>query len=69
MRLNPALASLVVQQSFPDNDNVVSRERARGHGDGANWSITVYAVCAVRKLTHGYGAGRAVALPASTLTA
>jgi hypothetical protein len=47
VRLNPALAQLVVQQSFPDNDNVYRASVREVTATALNWSITVFAVCAV----------------------
>ena len=46
VRLNPALAPLAVQQSFPDNDNVYRVTVREMTATPAAWSITVYAVCA-----------------------
>jgi hypothetical protein len=47
VRLNPVLAQLAVQQSFPDNDNVYRASVREITATGLNWSITVFAVCAV----------------------
>ena len=47
VRLNPLLTQLVVQQSFPDNDNVYRVTVREVTATAANWSITVFAVCAV----------------------
>ena len=47
VRLNPVLAQLAVQQSFPDNDNVYRASVREVSATAANWSITVFAVCAV----------------------
>ncbi|HEU5206297.1 MAG TPA: hypothetical protein VFT94_01695, partial [Gaiellaceae bacterium] len=46
VRLNPLLSALVVQQSFPDNDNVYRATVREVAATAANWSITVFAVCA-----------------------
>ena len=46
VRLNPSLAQLAVQQSFPDNDNVYRVTVREMAATAAAWSITVYAVCA-----------------------
>jgi hypothetical protein len=46
VRLNPLLTQLVVQQSFPDNDNVYRATVREVSATAANWSITVFAVCA-----------------------
>ena len=46
VRLNPGLAQLAVQQSFPDNDNVYRVTVREMTATAAAWSITVYAVCA-----------------------
>ena len=46
VRLNPYLTQLVVQQSFPDNDNVYRATVREVSATAANWSITVFAVCA-----------------------
>ena len=46
VRLNPTLAPLVVQQSFPDNDNVYRATVREVSATAANWSITVFAICA-----------------------
>ena len=47
VRLNPILPQLAVQQSFPDDDNTFRASVREVTATGANWSITVYAVCAV----------------------
>jgi hypothetical protein len=47
VRLNPSLTQLAVQQSFPDNDNVYRATVREITATAANWSITVFAVCAV----------------------
>ena len=47
VRLNPVLAQLAVQQSFPDNDNFYRASVREVTATAANWSITVFAVCAV----------------------
>ena len=46
VRLNPTLTQLVVQQSFPDNDNVYRATVREVSATAANWSITVFAICA-----------------------
>jgi hypothetical protein len=46
VRLNPLLTQLVVQQSFPDNDNTYRATVREVSATAANWSITVFAVCA-----------------------
>jgi len=46
VRLNPLLNALVVQQSYPDNDNVYRVTVREVAATAANWSITVLAVCA-----------------------
>jgi hypothetical protein len=46
VRLNPLLTQLDVQQAFPDNDNTVRATVREVTATAANWSITVYAVCA-----------------------
>jgi len=46
VRLNPLLAQLNVQQAFPDNDNVFRATVREVTATAANWSITVFAVCA-----------------------
>jgi hypothetical protein len=46
VRLNPQLTALVVQQSYPDNDNVYRATVREVTATAANWSITVFAVCA-----------------------
>jgi hypothetical protein len=46
MRLNPTLAQLDVQQSYPDNDNVYRATVRETVATAASWSITVFAVCA-----------------------
>ena len=45
VRLNPTLTPLVVQQSFPDNDNVYRATVREVSATAANWSITVFAIC------------------------
>jgi hypothetical protein len=47
VRLNPVLAQLAVQQSFPDNDNVYRASVREVTATALNWSVTVFAVCAV----------------------
>ncbi len=47
VRLNPVLAQLAVQQSFPDNDNVYRASVREVTATASSWSITVFAVCAV----------------------
>ena len=47
VRLNPALAQLAVQQSYPDNDNIYRATVREITATAATWSITVFAVCAV----------------------
>lgn len=47
VRLNPLVAALAVQQSYPDNDNVYRATVREVTPTAANWSITVFAVCAV----------------------
>ena len=46
VRLNPQLTALVVQQSYPDNDNVYRATVREVTATATNWSITVFAVCA-----------------------
>jgi hypothetical protein len=46
VRLNPTLNQLVVQQSFPDNDNIYRVTVREVTATVSAWSITVYAVCA-----------------------
>jgi hypothetical protein len=46
VKLNPQLTALVVQQAFPDNDNVFRATVREVTATAANWSITVFAVCA-----------------------
>jgi hypothetical protein len=45
VRLNPVLPQLVVQQSYPDNDNVYRANVREVTATAVNWSITVFAVC------------------------
>lgn len=47
-RINPTPAPTTIglQQSFPDNDNTFRAYAREIVGTGANWSLTVYAVCA-----------------------
>jgi hypothetical protein len=47
VRLNPVLPQLAVQQSYPDNDNTYRANVREITATGSNWSITVFAVCAV----------------------
>jgi hypothetical protein len=47
VRLNPVLPQLAVQQSFPDDDNTYRASVREVTPTASNWSITVYAVCAV----------------------
>jgi len=44
--LNPILAQVAIQTSFPDNDNVYRATAREVVTTGANWSLTVFAVCA-----------------------
>ena len=46
-RLNPVLPQVALQQSFPDNDNVYRTSAREIVATGANWSLTVFAVCGV----------------------
>jgi hypothetical protein len=46
VRLNPLLTQLDMQQSFPDNDNTYRATVREVTATAANWSITVFAVCA-----------------------
>jgi hypothetical protein len=46
VRLNPVLAQLAVQQSFPDNDNTYRANVREMNATATNWSITVFAICA-----------------------
>jgi hypothetical protein len=46
VRVNPALVQLGVMQSFPDNDNVYRANVREFTATAANWSITVFAICA-----------------------
>ena len=65
-RLNGGGAAVAVQQSFPDNDNIFRAQRARGrrHERG----VVVDGVRGLRRRElGGILAGRASALPASTL--
>ena len=45
-RLNNAPAAVAIQQSFPDNDNIFRATGREVVATGANWSLTVFAVCA-----------------------
>ena len=45
-RLNPVLAQVALQQSYPDNDNIYRANAREIVGTLANWSLTVFAVCA-----------------------
>jgi hypothetical protein len=47
-RLNPTPppTTVAIQQSFPDNDNTFRAYAREIVGTGANWSLTVFAVCA-----------------------
>ena len=45
-RLNPVLAQVALQQSYPDNDNVYRASAREIVGTLGNWSLTVFAVCA-----------------------
>jgi hypothetical protein len=45
-RLNPILAQVAVQTSFPDNDNIYRVTAREIVNTGVNWSLTVFAVCA-----------------------
>ena len=46
VRLNPVLPQLALQTSFPDNDNVYRAAAREATATAANWSLTVFAVCA-----------------------
>ena len=46
-RLNPQLAQLALQSSYPDNDNVYRVTAREITATAANWSVTVFAVCAL----------------------
>jgi hypothetical protein len=45
-RLNPVLAQVAIQTSFPDNDNIYRATAREIVNTGATWSLTVFAVCA-----------------------
>jgi hypothetical protein len=45
-RLNPVLAQVAIQQSYPDNDNIYRASAREIVGTPVNWSLTVFAVCA-----------------------
>lgn len=45
-RLDPILPQLAIQTSFPDNDNVYRATAREVTATGANWSLTVFAICA-----------------------
>jgi hypothetical protein len=45
-RVDPILSQLAIQTSFPDNDNVYRATAREVTITGANWSLTVFAVCA-----------------------
>jgi hypothetical protein len=45
-RLNPVLAQVAIQQSYPDNDNIYRASAREIVGTLGNWSVTVFAVCA-----------------------
>lgn len=45
-RLNPVLAQVAIQQSYPDNDNIYRATAREIVGTPGNWSLTVFAVCA-----------------------
>jgi hypothetical protein len=45
-RLNPILSQVAIQTSFPDNDNIYRATAREIVTTGANWSLTVFAVCA-----------------------
>jgi hypothetical protein len=45
-RLNPILAQVAIQTSFPDNDNIYRATAREIVSTGGNWSLTVFAVCA-----------------------
>jgi hypothetical protein len=44
--VDPILSQLAIQTSFPDNDNVYRATAREVAITGANWSLTVFAVCA-----------------------
>lgn len=46
-RVNGGGASVALQQSFPDNDNVYRAQAREVSPTNGAWSVTVYAVCAV----------------------
>jgi hypothetical protein len=45
-RLNGGGAAVALQQSFPDNDNIFRAQGREVVATVANWSLTVFAVCA-----------------------
>jgi hypothetical protein len=45
-RLNNAPPAVALQQSFPDNDNIFRATGREVVATGANWSLTVFAICA-----------------------
>jgi hypothetical protein len=45
-RLNPILTQVAIQTSFPSSDNIYRATAREMTTTGANWSLTVFAVCA-----------------------
>ena len=46
-RLNGGGAAVAIQTSYPDNDNIYRAQGREVVATAANWSLTVFAICAV----------------------
>ena len=45
--MNPVLPQVAIASSYPDNDNTYRAFAREVSATGSNWSLTVYAICAV----------------------
>ncbi|MFO7572854.1 MAG: hypothetical protein R6W48_09700 [Gaiellaceae bacterium] len=46
-RLNGGGAAVAIQTSYPDNDNIYRAQGREVVATAANWSLTIFAICAV----------------------
>ena len=46
-RVNPALPQVAITSSYPGDDNTYQASAREVNATGANWSLTVFAICAV----------------------
>ena len=46
-RVNPVLPQVAIASAYPDDDNTYRAFAREVSPTGSNWSLTVYAICAV----------------------